>query len=393
MKVAYFAFSEYFPSFDAGYTHTIEIVNALKNIGVDVTLFGKKGKRNGIIKDVKFVDVDIPTGFRQQLSVNNVNILRKYFSLKEMLADFDLIHERFSTGINPYSYLLVKDTELPRVLEINFPLLGHKIPTPLTIINYLEKRLYLMQVAASKVIVTQTETLRKIISRELREEDILVYVVPNGVDVELFRNVMEPSEVRSFRRRIGLERDDIVITFVGSFREWHGVEQIPIVAKGLLREYRKVKFLLIGGGPLYSRFKGSIPSTLGRCILLVGPQPYELIPKFLGISDILIAPYDVSNYKYMENMGFWWCPVKLFEYMASSKPIVSYDFIEVKNTVKDSALLASLGNIDQFTQYLSLLIENPKLRVELGQKARKISEEYTWDKRAEELIKIYKTLT
>jgi len=389
LRIAYFAFSEYFPSFDAGYTHTIEIVNALQNLGVDVTLFGKKGKGNRVFRDAKFVGVDFPTGFRQQLSLSNANAPREYFSFKRALTDFDLIHERFSAGINPYSYLLVKNTRLPRVLEINFPLVAHAIPR---LLHRLEKKLYFMQLKASKAIVTQTETLRKIIVGELREEDIPVYVVPNGVDVELFRKVMEPTEAESFRRGIGLEKDDIVITFVGSFREWHGVDQITVVAKRLLDEYIKVKFLLIGGGHLYSRFKGSLPSTLRRCIILVGPQPYKVIPKFLGISDILIAPYDVSNYKYMEKMGFWWCPVKLFEYMASSKPIVSYDFAEIRKVVRDSALLASPGNVDQFIYYLSLLIENPRLGLELGEKARRIAEKCTWERRAEELIKIYRML-
>ena len=55
------------------------------------------------------------------------------------------------------------------------------------------------------------------------------------------------------------------------------------------------------------------------------------MPKYLVASDILIAPFNTERFKLIEKYGFWWCPVKLFEYLAMGKPILTYEYPEVKN--------------------------------------------------------------
>jgi glycosyltransferase involved in cell wall biosynthesis len=124
-------------------------------------------------------------------------------------------------------------------------------------------------------------------------------------------------------------------------------------------------------------------------MLFLGAVPYEDVPKYLLMSDILIAPFDTSNFPYLEKSGFWWCPVKLFEYLAAGKPIVSFDFEEVKNIVGDAALLAKPGNLNQFNEYLDSLIKDESLREKLGSKGKEIAEQCSWQKRAEETVKVY----
>jgi glycosyltransferase involved in cell wall biosynthesis len=125
-------------------------------------------------------------------------------------------------------------------------------------------------------------------------------------------------------------------------------------------------------------------------VVLTGPVESEQIPEILASSDILIAPFDTSGYRILEKYGFWWCPIKLFEYMASGKPIVSYNFKEVKNVVRDAGLLAEPNNLDQFIKYLSQLVRDEDLRKKMGEKGRKIAEmEYDWGKRAKETIRVY----
>ena len=171
--------------------------------------------------------------------------------------------------------------------------------------------------------------------------------------------------------------------FVGSFMQWHGVQDIIQIAKNI----PEAMFILIGAGPLYEEI--NIQSNELTNVILTGP--INNVPKYLANSDITIAPFNTNRFTKLEDYGFWWCPVKLYEYMASGKPIVSYNFNEVRNIIKDSGLLAEPDNIKDFEEKINLLLKDKKLRETLGKKARKIALDYSWKKRAEKLKKILST--
>jgi glycosyltransferase involved in cell wall biosynthesis len=161
---------------------------------------------------------------------------------------------------------------------------------------------------------------------------------------------------------------------------------MPEIAKRLAY-HRNVKFLLIGSGPIYESVKNL---SKGLPIEFTGSLSDREIPEILASSDILIAPFDASGYNALETYGFWFCPVKLFEYMASGKAIVSFGYKEVKRIIRDAGLLAEPNNLNEFINKIEMLIEDGKLRRCLGSKARKIAEkEYSWKRRAEQTIDVY----
>ena len=123
--------------------------------------------------------------------------------------------------------------------------------------------------------------------------------------------------------------------------------------------------------------------------ILTGPIKYSDVSKYLAAADILIAPFNTSRFKHLEKYGFWWCPVKIFEYMAVGKPIISYDYVEVRKIMKNTGLLAKPGNLEDFKNKLRTLINNKELRHEYGRKARILSLKYEWKKRAEEINEVY----
>ena len=67
--------------------------------------------------------------------------------------------------------------------------------------------------------------------------------------------------------------------------------------------------------------------------------------------------------------------------MSSGKPIVSYDYYEVRNIVKDAGLLAKPGDFNDFINKLNELINNKKLRIKLGDKARNLALNYDLEQR------------
>ena len=382
LNVAYFAFDQFIPSNHAGFVHTYSIVKALKDVGNHVILYAIpngielfnilkwQSSYKGIpINYTRFI-VSFKLKYRI-FSILNILSYKKVLNLvKEQ--DPDIIHERFHVP-NPYSIKICEELDIPKVLEVNSLYIEEGVYSGKARKIAIEQRKKLFE--QSEVIITQTETLKNMIKKITNKP---VYVVPNGVDTEMFRPDIYCEDVK---RKLGIN-DEIIITFVGSFKKWHGVEQIPKIAKRF--EGRKVKFILIGSGELFNYIK----RIKTKNMILLGAKPHEEIPVYLALSDILIAPF---NDDYFKGTKFWWNPVKLFEYMSAGKPIVSYDYEEVRKIVRDAGLLAKPGNLEDFIEKLNYLIEDENLRKELGKKGREIAvKEYDWKIRAKQIVNIYK---
>ena len=355
MKVAYFALSEVYGGNDAGFAHTHNVVYFLSRAGVDVTLFiGMPEKERDT--DVRSIFVKLPR-ISNIFRTNPFSYIKYFFEMKKWLNDVDIVHERFH--VNPIDLFFLGKRKY--VLEVNDPAI--ELTSGLKKILY--KWLVKMKYDRADAIIVQTETLKRIVSKHTQTP---IYVVPNGVDTGRFR----PDVKSDVRLKYGLTKNDVLVTFVGSFREWHGVLDIVELSKRI----PNAKFLLVGRGKLFDKVKAEA-SGLDN-LILSGAVEYNELPGILAGSDILIAPFSTKGFKQLEVYGFFWCPVKLFEYMASGKPVVSYDFPEVRMIMGDTGLLADIGNIHDFEVKLKSLIANKNLRGMLGEKALSSAEKHEW---------------
>ena len=259
------------------------------------------------------------------------------------------------------------------ILEVNDPAIELTHGFKERIYKWLVKLKY----NRADVIIVQTKTLKGIIAQHTNTP---IYVVPNGVDTSRFR----PDKNR---KKHWFPKSDTVITFIGSFREWHGMFDIVRIAK----QMPHIKFLLIGNGKLFNDVKEATIELDN--IVLTGAINHDLIPETILGSDILVAPFNTKGFTELDKHGFWWCPVKLFEYMASSKPTVSYDYPEVQKIIGNGGLLAKPNNFEEFASMIEKLVDNKDLREKLGRNAYNIATpHYDWSKRCKELARIYKKL-
>lgn len=389
MKIAYFAFDQFIPSKHAGFVHTSEIINSLQQIGHDVTLYALPAppmlynilKWEDVYHNIKVKYVRFTVSFRPNVIAFLPLNIPSFFNVWKNLSrqNPDIIHERFHTP-NPFGRYIADKKNIPRIVEVNSLYIedgAYKNKLLIKIATYDRYK----QFQNAEALITQTESLRNILETIT---DKPIYVVANGVDTKKFRPDIASS---SMRHDLKLKEDDIVVTFVGSFRKWHGVHRIPEIASEIKKRHSNVKFVLIGYGPLFEH----VNSMKTDNMFLTGPVEYDEIPELLASSDILIAPFDTSRFNYFEKYGFWWNPVKLFEYASVGRPVVSYDYPEIRKIVGECGLLAEPGNLNDFIDKLSELIENSRLRTELGKKGRAIAvREYDWKVRALQTENVYK---
>jgi len=75
--------------------------------------------------------------------------------------------------------------------------------------------------------------------------------------------------------------------------------------------------------------------------------------------------------------------------MAMGKPIIASDLDQIGDILehKKTAYLVEPGNIEELTSAIQVLLEDSRLREEMGKNARaEILEKYIWDKNVKKLI-------
>lgn len=181
---------------------------------------------------------------------------------------------------------------------------------------------------AADLVVTVSETL----GEEVREagvsgERVLVY--PNGVDTVRFESErFDAEERRRLRSRLDVPADACVATMVSTFGRWHGAEVLARAINRVPRSVdgRRIHYLFVGDGPAAEAVRRIIESDGNTDrVTMAGVRPQSETPLTLAASDILVAP----NTPNADGSAFFGSPTKVFEYMASAKPIVASDLGQI----------------------------------------------------------------
>jgi glycosyltransferase involved in cell wall biosynthesis len=196
-----------------------------------------------------------------------------------------------------------------------------------------------------------------------------ISVVPNGVDLELFK----PS---------GRPKEDLVV-WTGRFVPEKGLPDLLRAAKIISEEFRRVKFLLVGFGPGRSKIE-QMARDVGLTPGIVefrGPVTREEVAQILRQATVFAFPSRKEG-----------LPMSILEAMASGKPIVSYRISAIERVIThgEDGLLVAPGDIKGLASAIKALLLDDNLRVRLGGKARSTAlEKYSWDFVLHELDDIY----
>jgi glycosyltransferase involved in cell wall biosynthesis len=85
--------------------------------------------------------------------------------------------------------------------------------------------------------------------------------------------------------------------------------------------------------------------------------------------------------------------IKVMEYMASAKPIVSFDLKETRFSARDAAIYVEPNNEAEFAEAIAQLMDQPDLQKKMGTYGRRrVEEELQWTKVGKNLLTAYGTL-
>jgi glycosyltransferase involved in cell wall biosynthesis len=136
------------------------------------------------------------------------------------------------------------------------------------------------------------------------------FLLPNGVDL----NQIDRADggVWNGRRPCA--------GFVGAFEYWIDFDLLL----GVARQLPEVSFLLVGGGRRWAEIKSSIQRQGLKNVELTGSVPYRRAMDLAAAMDVCLLPFT------RDAVSDAACPLKLFEYAALRKPVVSTTTLEVE---------------------------------------------------------------
>ena len=198
---------------------------------------------------------------------------------------------------------------------------------------------------------------------------------PNGTDIERFDI---PVSCEEARRRLGLPQDKSVALYTGSLQHWKGVETLAGAAKILQGDVATY----VVGGSAEDIQKFSIQHS-AFIIHFVGQRPWKEIPLWLKAADVLLLPNTARD----EESLRYTSPMKLFEYMASGRPVVASDIPSIREIVDETMVF--FAKPDDPASFATVILRVLGQSEEAGQSARRAQEEavqYTWDRRARKIL-------
>jgi glycosyltransferase involved in cell wall biosynthesis len=213
-----------------------------------------------------------------------------------------------------------------------------------------------------------------------------VHVVRNGVDLERFLRVPTREESRAL---LDLPHDKTIVMYVGAFYEWKGV---PFLLETWQKNFgdRSDLLLVLVGGTANDLKKNTGNKAYRESIniTLVPHAPAEQIPTYLAAADILVLP----NIAVTEESIRYTSPIKLFEYMASGRPIIAADLPSICEVLSaETALLFEAGNTDALASGIEHILSSLDEAERLGERAQQEVCEYSWEKRAQLLLNIVRS--
>jgi len=214
---------------------------------------------------------------------------------------------------------------------------------------------------ADLVACVSEEVRQKVIKMGVRPEKTLLS--PMSVDGYLFNSSVSANEIRQKYNLV----DKIVIGWTGSFRSFHGLDNVVNSFHSILQKYPTAQLLLVGDGFQKSKIENLVHSLkIEKSVIFAGKQSIIDIPKYIAAFDIALVSAKSAD-------SFHYFPLKLKEYLAMGKPTIAPRAGDIPDffTDGDDILLYNPADNIDLSKKIELLIESASLRNKLSVSSQK----------------------
>ncbi|MBF4475242.1 glycosyltransferase [Methanobacterium formicicum] len=252
----------------------------------------------------------------------------------------------------------------------NIPFVYYLIDVLYTLIpekslQYIGKQVKKGIIKNSDLIITINKKLSEF-AVKLGSDKEKTIIIDAGIDFKRFDHKIDGFHIR---KNYGINEEELLLFFMGWIYHFAGVKE---VAEKMGKENNKnIKLMVVGDGDAYQdlveiRDKYQMDDQL----ILTGKQPYSKIPEFIAASNVCILPA-YPDEAIMQDI----VPIKIYEYMAMGKPVITTHLPGVMAEVGENNGVVYVNNSkDVVSKSINMNIE------EEGEKSRKFVSHNDWEK-------------
>lgn len=350
--------------FDALYTHTFSLVRQLSELG-HKQLIIVRGKEDKVVVDENFKIIVLKfksfSGHENFITIlyyfifNNIKLLLKIIKVR----DYDVIYERHSPGYF-IGLIFSKIRKVPLIYEVN-GIVDEELFINFSVKNRLFtkiiSKILSKQLNNSYGVIVQTKELKKIIKNKFGTKNI--FIVPNGT------NLQNVSSKRNLAK--------MQIVYVGELDVYHNLEDVFQATHHLNEDF---VLHIVGEGSMRKKYEEKYGGD--KRFMFTGELNHKSALEIIGKSDICLASYGLQC-SLFKKYGFYFCPLKILEYLSFGKPIVLYGLSNsfIKKLESKGAIIV-VRSKKQFVIVLKKLIKDKKKRTFMSNAAKRIAHKFTW---------------
>jgi glycosyltransferase involved in cell wall biosynthesis len=219
------------------------------------------------------------------------------------------------------------------------------------------------------VVIATNESYRDIALSRGGKRENEVYIVRSGPSVGRFRRVPADESLKNGK--------PYLLCYLGVMGPQDGVDYALRALAKLRDDLGRTDWhaAFIGGGDTFDEMV-RLTEELGLSdqVTFTNRIPDEDLLRYLSTSDVCLSPDPLNPLNDLSTMN------KVMEYMAMSKPIVSFELKEARVSAGEAAVYAPGNDELAFAGLIAQLLDDPEARTRMGELGRqRVTGPLSWD--------------
>ncbi len=229
------------------------------------------------------------------------------------------------------------------------------------------------------VVISTNESYRQVALRRGGMDPDKVFVVRSAPVVERFHEVPPEEELKKGKPHL--------LCYLGVMGPQDGVDYALRSLAKIRDELGRTDWhaVFMGSGDTFDQMVAlSHELGLDDCVEFTGRVSDADLLRYLSAADVCLAPDPLNPLNDVSTMN------KIMEYMAMSKPIVSFDLVEARVSADEAAVYAAANDESEFAKLVVKLLDDPAERKRMGELGRaRVAGPLSWENSRRALLSAY----